>query len=79
MDRLVQLGMEPLDVIKAATSRAAELLQIEDRTGVVKPGLEADLLTVERNPFEHIRTLQDPLAIISNGRIVLNRVLEEAR
>ena len=42
--------------------------------GRIAVGLEADLLIVERNPLEEVRTLQDPLVVISNGRIGLDRL-----
>jgi imidazolonepropionase-like amidohydrolase len=40
----------------------------------VKVGLEADLLVVERNPLEQLLTLRDPLLIVNNGKVVLNRL-----
>ena len=69
----VQLGMSPLEAIRAATSVGAALLGIGDRTGALKPGYEADLILVETNPLQDIRALADVLVVISNGRVVLNR------
>jgi imidazolonepropionase-like amidohydrolase len=40
----------------------------------VEVGYEADLIAVEQNPLERIATLQDPLLVISNGRIGLDRL-----
>lgn len=73
LEMLVELGVSPIDAIRAATSRAAEMLEIEEQTGVIRVGLEADLLVVERNPLEFIRDVQDPRLIVSNGQIVLRR------
>ncbi|MDH5758184.1 MAG: amidohydrolase family protein [Gemmatimonadota bacterium] len=69
-----ELGFDPLYALQAATSRAARLLGVEERTGSVREGLEADLLVVDRNPLEHPRSLQDPLVIVSNGTVVVNRL-----
>lgn len=69
-----EMGMSPLQALQAATTVAAELLGMEKRTGSIEPGFEADLVVVERNPLENVRTLQDPLLVISNGRIALNRL-----
>lgn len=69
----VQLGMTPLEAIRAATSTAADLLGIGSRTGSLTPGYEADLILVESNPLQDIRALADVLVVISNGRVVLNR------
>ena len=68
------LGFDPLYALQGATSRAAELLGVADRTGTVSEGMEADLLIIDSNPLERIRALQDPLAIISNGHLVANRL-----
>ena len=41
---------------------------------MLEAGFEADLLVVERNPLEYVATLQDPLLVISNGRVGLDRL-----
>ena len=69
-----ELGFEPLYALQAATSRAAELLGVEDRTGIVAEGMEADLLVIDSNPLDRVRALQDPLVIVSNGHLVTNRL-----
>lgn len=71
---LVDMGMTPLQALQSATTVAAEMLGMGSRAGAIQPGLEADLLVVERNPLEHIQTLDDPLLVMSNGRIVINRL-----
>ena len=70
----VEMGMTPLQALQSATSVAADLLGMASRAGAIEPGLDADLIVVERNPLEQVRTLQDPLLIVSNGRVVLNRL-----
>jgi len=50
------------------------MLRLEKRLGVVESGFEADLLVVDANPLENLRTLLDPLLVISNGRIGLDRL-----
>jgi imidazolonepropionase-like amidohydrolase len=73
--RLTELGLTPLEALQAATITAAEMLRIQDRTGRLAPGMEADLIAVEGNPLENPVTLQDPLLVISNGRVALNRLV----
>jgi imidazolonepropionase-like amidohydrolase len=70
----VEIGMTPLHALQAATTVAAELLRIEKRTGVIEPGFDADLIVVERNPLDQIRTLEDPLLVVSNGEVAVNRL-----
>jgi len=63
-----------LEAIQAAISSAAEMLDIGDHTGNISIGLDADLLILERNPLEDVGAVHDPLMVINNGKIVLNRV-----
>ena len=73
--RFTELGLTPLEALQAATVNAAGMFRIENRTGRLAVGLEADLIAVEGNPLENPVTLQDPLLVISNGRIALNRLV----
>lgn len=70
----VEIGMTPLEALKSATIVAAELLGQAGRIGALESGFEADLVAVERNPLEHVGTLQDPLLVVSNGRVAFNRL-----
>jgi imidazolonepropionase-like amidohydrolase len=70
----VEMGFTPLEAVQSATIRNAEMLKLEKSIGAIEVGYEADLITVERNPIEQIATLQDPLLVISNGRIGLDRL-----
>ena len=71
---LVQLGLPPMDAIKAATSLAARCLGIDQRTGALKAGLEADLIVVDRDPLADVGALRDVVLIVNNGRIAVNRL-----
>jgi imidazolonepropionase-like amidohydrolase len=71
---LVEIGMPPMDAIKAATSVSAELLGIGQRTGSIKPGFEADFIAIERDPISDIKNLQDILLVINNGKPAVNRL-----
>jgi imidazolonepropionase-like amidohydrolase len=70
----VEIGMTPLEALRSATVVAAEMLGKERAIGAVEAGFEADLLAVETNPLEKPRSLEDPLLVVSNGRVVLNRL-----
>jgi imidazolonepropionase-like amidohydrolase len=71
---LIESGLTPLAALQAATLVNAEMLMRDQQIGRVAPGFEADLLVVERNPLEYVATLQDPLLVISNGRVGLDRL-----
>ena len=74
LEQLVGAGLSPQDALRAATTTAAEMLRIEDRTGRVAEGLEADLVVVDRNPLADITNVQDVLVVVSNGQLALNRL-----
>ena len=74
IEMLTKCSLSPMEAIQAATRVAAELAGIEDRTGSIQQGLEADLIVVDRNPLENILSLQDVLMVVNNGKVVLDRL-----
>jgi imidazolonepropionase-like amidohydrolase len=71
---LVDAGLTPLRALQAATITNAEMLRLEKQIGVLDAGFEADVLVVDANPLDNVRTLLDPLLVISNGRVALDRL-----
>jgi imidazolonepropionase-like amidohydrolase len=71
---LAESGLAPLDALQAATTRNAELLRLEKVVGQVAQGFQADLVVVAGNPLQDIRTVLDPLMVVSNGRIAVDRL-----
>ncbi len=74
LEELVAIGFKPLEALQAATSVAAELLDVADHTGRIAPGLDADLIVLEGNPLENIGAVEDPLLIVNNGKVIINRL-----
>jgi imidazolonepropionase-like amidohydrolase len=66
-----------IEVIRSATSYAAELFQMEDQIGKVQTGLRADLLVVDGNPLDDLGLLQDPsrLSLIMKDGDIYRNVL----
>jgi imidazolonepropionase-like amidohydrolase len=71
---LVESGLTPLAALQAATINNAQMLRMDKQIGQVAPGFAADVVIVERNPIDQIGTLQDPLLVMNNGRIGLDRL-----
>jgi len=63
-------GVSPLRTLQAATSDNAKILKIDDRTGSIQPGLEADLLVVEGDPAENISDTRNIRYVFNNGKLV---------
>jgi imidazolonepropionase-like amidohydrolase len=70
----VEMGFTPLEALQSATLVNAEMLRLEKSIGVVERGYEADLIATERNPLENITAIQDPVLVISNGRVAIDRL-----
>lgn len=64
---LASMGMRPIDLLRSATSHAADLLGTPDR-GRLAPGKLADVIAVSDNPAANIRTLEKPSFVMLGGR-----------
>ena len=67
VELLVKAGFTPLEVIRIATLNGATFLGIQDRTGSIQAGKEADLLIVRGNPAERIEDIDDVEMVFTNG------------
>jgi len=65
-------GMPPLDVIRAITVNAAEMLGWEDRIGAIEPGKFADLIAVTGDPLADITELERVRFVMTGGAVVRN-------
>lgn len=74
VESFVRHGMSNFEALKTATVNSAELLRIEDQTGRISEGLDADLILVPGNPLEDVAALQDVLLVMSNGQVALQRI-----
>ncbi len=70
----VKLGMSAEEAIRGGTVYTAELLRVEDETGTIEVGKEADLMVLAENPLESIDAIQDVVAVVSNGILAVNRL-----
>ncbi len=66
LELLQEAGFHPLEAIRAATLKSAELLGIDDEVGTVERGKRADLIITPENPLENTKSL------FGNGAIRLN-------
>jgi len=67
--RMVEYGMKPLDAIRSATVRSAELLRLEHDIGTIEPGKFADVIAVEGNPLDDISMLSRVAFVMKAGQV----------
>jgi imidazolonepropionase-like amidohydrolase len=67
--RMTDFGMPPMDVIQSATSRAAVMLDMEGKIGIVAPGAFADIVAVSGDPLHDIKALENVRFIMKDGKV----------
>jgi imidazolonepropionase-like amidohydrolase len=72
--KLHDAGMPPLDVIRAITINAAEMLGWQDRIGAIEPGKFADLIAVAGDPVTDITELEHVRFVMKDGKVIRNSV-----
>ena len=65
-------GMPPLDILRAVTTNAAEMLGWQDRVGAIEPGKFADLVGVAGDPIADITELERVQFVMKGGQVVRN-------
>jgi imidazolonepropionase-like amidohydrolase len=67
--RMTALGMTPMEAVRSATSRAAEMLDMEGQIGVLAPGAFADIVAVPGDPLADIRQLGNVEFVMKDGKV----------
>jgi imidazolonepropionase-like amidohydrolase len=69
---MVELGMKPVDVLRAATIVDAELFGVADRLGALEEGKIADVIAVPGDPTRDVRVLEKVLFVMKDGVVYRN-------
>ncbi len=72
--RMVEFGMSPMDAIRSATERAAELLDMQGQIGVIVPGSYADIVAVSGDPLHDINQLEHVGFVMKGGQVYKNEL-----
>ena len=71
-------GLDPRDILIAATRNGAAACGLERETGTIEAGKSADLVTVDGDPLASVAILEDQAAIkgvLKEGKVAVNRGL----
>ena len=74
LQAMMDRGMTAVEALKSATINPSELMNLQDR-GEIKEGLLADIIAVDENPLENIKTLQN-VKFVMKGGVVFKNVAE---
>jgi imidazolonepropionase-like amidohydrolase len=70
--RMVEFGMTPMEAIKSATSRAADMLDMSGQIGVLAPGAYADVVAVAGDPLANVKELDRVEFVMKDGKVFKN-------
>lgn len=62
-------GMRPMDAIVAGTANSAKLLGLDKTIGTLTVGKFADIVAVEGNPLENIKTMEQAVFVMKYGAV----------
>jgi imidazolonepropionase-like amidohydrolase len=68
----VEAGMTPIQVIRAATVNAADLLGLSGDVGSLAPGKYADIIGVSGDPMQDANELQHVKFVMKGGAVIRN-------
>ena len=69
---MVDLGMQPIDALKAATGNAADLFGIAQKTGTLEKGELADVIAMPGDPTADITATERVSFVMKEGKIIRN-------
>ena len=69
---MVNLGMKPIDALRAGTSVDAELLGLSDKIGTLDAGKLADVVAVPGDPLQDIHATEHVIFVMKEGVIYRN-------
>jgi imidazolonepropionase-like amidohydrolase len=69
---MVDLGMQPIDALKAATGNAADLFGIAQKVGALEKGKLADVIAIPGDPISDITATERVSFVMKEGNIIRN-------
>ncbi|HLJ47938.1 MAG TPA: amidohydrolase family protein [Bryobacteraceae bacterium] len=70
--QMADLGVKPIDAMRAGTSRDADLIGLADRIGTLESGKLADIVVIPGDPTQNIRQTEKVFFVMKEGSIVKN-------
>ncbi|HER41135.1 MAG TPA: amidohydrolase [Salinimicrobium catena] len=77
LERLVAAGLEPVDALKTSVINGPAFFGLQDLYGSIEKGKKADMLIVDKNPFERIENLKEVSVVLSQGQLYEHEKLQK--
>jgi imidazolonepropionase-like amidohydrolase len=65
-----EAGLTPMEIIRAATNNAAELLGMQKEIGTIEAGKLADIIAVPGDPLKDVKALERAKFVMKGGTVV---------
>ena len=75
LEKMVEYGMTPIEVLKTATSGNADLFGWKGKIGSIQKDALADIIAVQGNPAENIKALEQVKFVMKDGVVYRNEKL----
>ncbi|WP_324721301.1 amidohydrolase family protein [Salinimicrobium sp. HB62] len=69
LERFVSAGLTPLEAIRTSVINGPAFFDLEDSYGSVEPGKTADILILQKNPFQNIQNLLSVTSVLAKGKV----------
>jgi imidazolonepropionase-like amidohydrolase len=70
--RVQTCGQDPMAAMVSANSLVAEALGLQDRTGSIAAGLDADIIALDGDPLKDITAVRRVVFVMKSGKVLVN-------
>jgi imidazolonepropionase-like amidohydrolase len=77
LTELARVGLQPAQILRAATLHAARWLGRDAEVGSIEKGMLADLVLLDSNPLDDIHNTSKIRMVITNGKLLQRRQLDQ--
>lgn len=68
LENLVAIGLTPLDALRTSSMNGARFMRVDDEVGLIRQGLAADLVILNRNPLQDITYTRKIDLVVKGGK-----------
>jgi len=69
---MVEAGMPAMETLQSATITNALILKMENQIGQLKAGFIADIIAIDDNPVNNIKTMENVIFVMKEGKVYKN-------